>query len=97
MSEELEELGFILEDDQSEEELPDAEPWQAQYNKYMRRGWMQGFKARTEYPDMRVEGNPYLVQNTRDLVTVTLALGWEDGYVAAGDGRSVEDCPYPAG
>lgn len=97
MSDDLEDLGFIVEEDQSDQELPEPETWQSQYNKHMHRGWKQGHKARTEYPDMKVEGNPYLARDTRDLVTVTRALGWEDGFVAAGEGRSIDDCPYPEG
>lgn len=90
------ELGFIVEEDQSDRDLPEADGWQAQYNKCMRRSWLQGHKARTEFPDMTVSGNPYLDRGD-DLVALTSALGWEDGFLASEAGKSAEDCPYPEG
>lgn len=88
------ELGFIVEEDQSDRDLPVADGWQAQYNKCMRRAWLQGHKARTEFPAMSVEDNPYVGRGD-DLVALTSALGWEDGFIAAEGGRSADDCPYP--
>lgn len=89
-------FGFIVEEDQSDRDLPEADGWQVQYNKCMRRAWLQGHKARTEFPAMSVEDNPYVGRGD-DLVTITSALGWEDGFIAAEGGRTVDDCPYPEG
>lgn len=87
------ELGFIVDEDQSEQELPTAEGWQDQYNKYLFKSWKQGFQARAEYPDMTSGSNPYI--GREGLVPMTCALGWEDGFVAAERGDSEDDCPYP--
>lgn len=92
---EVDELGFIVEEDQSDQELPSADAWQSQHNRELRNGWLQGHKARSEYPEMRVDQNPYLARDTSDLRIVTRALGWEDGFVSAGDGGTLDDCPYP--
>lgn len=88
------ELGFIVEEDQSDRDLPEADGWQAQYNKCMRRAWLQGHKARIEFPAMTVDDNPYVGRGD-DLVALTSALGWEDGFLAAEARRGVDDCPYP--
>ena len=94
-SNEVDDLGFIVEEDQSDQEMPSADAWQAQHNLELRSGWLQGHKSRTEYPEMRVDQNPYLLRDTADLRIVTRALGWEDGFVAAGDDVAIEDCPFP--
>ena len=43
---------------------------------------------------MTVDDNPY-VGRGEDLVALTSALGWEDGFLVAEGGRTVDDCPYP--
>lgn len=95
MNTEEDELGFIVEEDQSEQDLPSSESWQDQYNRNLRESWIQGFKARSNYEGMKVSDNPYVARGGDDLVVVTRALGWEDGFLAAERGEGVDDCPYP--
>ena len=96
MEAEVNELGFIVEEDQSDKEMPAAEGWQAQYNKTLRRSWLQGHKAYATVVGMEVTDNPY-VGREDSLEVMTCALGWEDGFLAATSGQTVEDCPYPEG
>ena len=89
------ELGFIVDEDQTERELPTADGWQTQYNRNLWESWHQGFNAQKRFPDMTVDNNPYIGRGG-SLVAMTRALGWEDGFIAARDGSSLDDCPYPA-
>lgn len=94
MAEEVDEFGFELSEDQSLKPDPIAEDWQAGYNRNLRESWLQGHKAQGMFPDMTVDGNPYIGRGD-DLISMTRALGWESGFVAAESGKSVDDCPYP--
>ena len=96
MEAEVNDLGFIVEEDQSDREMPAAEGWQSQYNKTLRRAWLQGHSAGGTVEGMEVNDNPYVGRGD-SLEVMTSALGWEDGFLAAKAGQTVEDCPYPEG
>lgn len=92
--------GFVLDEDQSEVEMPDAEDWQTVFNGHMRGGWIQGFTSARDFPDMTELDNPYLIDGivSDELVKQTRALAWEDAFKGYRDGsvESEDDCPYPA-
>lgn len=96
MAKDADDLGFVLDEDQTDKPEPIAEDWQTAYLRNLRESWLQGHGAQKNYPDMSVEKNPYIGRGD-DIVALTRALGWESGFVAAENGQGEDECPYPEG